>query len=66
MAAYHAELARRSAGYLLVHSCAPLLPLVVAWLLIAGIQGERFSWDKAHLLTAGGVGLFSYLAQAKG
>ena len=62
---YYAGLDRRAAGYLLVHSVAPLLPIVLCWLAVAvwkgPWRGERF------LLAAGAVfGLFSYIVQGKG
>lgn len=67
IAAYHASLARQSFGYLLLHSVAPLGPLVVVWAAIAapGIR-RQVSWEPLALLIGLVYGLFSYVAQGKG
>lgn len=64
---YHAALARRPIGFLLLHSVAPVLPLVV--LGIALVLSDRVRWmtfEGAALGIGLLVGLFSYVAQAKG
>ncbi len=66
MLAYHAALARRSVGFLLLHSVSPLLPLVAAWFLVLMLARKPFRWEKAHLWVALGFGLLSYLSQGKG
>jgi hypothetical protein len=68
LVAYHASLAHRGLGYLLLHSIAPLLPLVVVWFVVV-VAYERAAWrnwDRMALAIGVAVGLVSYLAQAKG
>jgi hypothetical protein len=67
IAAYHASLARQSFGFLLLHSIAPLGPLVALWIAM-GIAGteRRVSWERLALLIGVACGLFSYVAQGKG
>jgi hypothetical protein len=66
MLLYHAALARRSIGYLLLHSASPLLPLLAVWLLILVLLRRPPTWVTAHLWIGLGFGLFSYLSQGKG
>jgi hypothetical protein len=66
MVLYHAGLARRPIVYLLVHSVAPLLPLVLAWLAIVVLRRRQPTEERLHLWIGLGFGLFSYLSQAKG
>ena len=64
---YHAALARRPIGFLLLHSVAPLLPLIALALVVAILERRRWLTLEGAALAAGmGVGLFSYLAQGKG
>lgn len=65
---YHAGLAHRPFGYLLLHSIAPLMPLVMVWLVVV-LALERkgwWNWERAALVVGMAVGLVSYLMQAKG
>jgi hypothetical protein len=68
LVAYHASLAHRSLGYLLLHSIAPLLPLVAVWVVVVvAFEREAWrSWERFALAIGVGVGLISYVAQAKG
>jgi hypothetical protein len=66
MLAYHASLARRTIGYLLLHSFSPLMPLVAIWLVIVALRRVSFTWKKMHLWVGLAFGLSSYLLQAKG
>jgi hypothetical protein len=67
IAAYHASLARHSLGFLLLHSVAPLQPLVLLWIVIEIPEMKRrVSWERLALLIGAGCGLFSYVAQGKG
>lgn len=67
MAAYHATLARHSAGFLLLHSVAPLGPLVVLWMAIEiPAMRRQVSWERLALVIGLVCGLFSYISQGKG
>jgi hypothetical protein len=65
---YHAGLAHRPVGFLLLHSVAPLLPMVILWLvLVLALEREAWrSWERVALAVGMAVGLVSYLMQAKG
>lgn len=64
---YHAGLAHRPLGYLLLHSVSPLLPLVIVWLCLLPAQAKHWiTWEGAALGVGLAVGLFSYVVQAKG
>jgi len=66
MVIYHASLARQSFGYLLLHSISPLLPLFALWLALLVMRRRRWTPETAHLMLGVGIGLLSYLSQAKG
>jgi len=70
MVAYHAQLGRRGAGYLLLHSFSPLMPLLLGWLFLLAVRPKRPdrcpNWERIHLAVALGIGLLSYLSQGKG
>lgn len=64
---YHAGLAHRPLGYLLLHAFSPLLPLVLLWLMLVPLQRENWrSWERFALLLSAAIGLLSWLIQAKG
>jgi hypothetical protein len=64
---FHVSLARKHLGFLLVHSCSPVLPLVGAWLVCLCFQWRRWiNFEGAALLTGLLLGLTSYVAQGKG
>ena len=64
---YHAGLAHRPLGYLLLHSVAPVLPLVFVWGVAILFHEERWlSWERAALAVGLAVGLLSFLVQGKG
>jgi hypothetical protein len=65
---YHAGLARRPVGFLLLHSVAPVLPLLILWVLVvAAFERKRWwSWERAALAVGMAVGLVSYVIQGKG
>lgn len=67
MAMFHAALGRRPAGFLLLHSVAPLLPLMGLGLIpVFAARGRWLRMEGAALGIGMGVGLFSYVAQGKG
>lgn len=76
---YFASLGRRPLSYLLVHSMAPVMPLVAIWIvLLIGSALVRRSWkewrgawpvepwERAALVTGMLVALGGYIAQGKG
>jgi len=64
---YHAALGRRPVSYLLLHSCAPLLPMVVIWLLcVFKLRKDWIKWERIALLIGCLLGLASYVIQGKG
>jgi len=65
---YHASLAHRTLGFLLVHSVSPILPLVILWIAAAVLlwwQGNAGP-ERIALFLCAGCGLLSFLIQAKG
>jgi hypothetical protein len=64
---YHAGLARRPLGFLLVHSVSPLLPLLLLWAVsVPLLRNQRDKWERAALSLGVLCGLISYVVQAKG
>lgn len=63
---FHASLAHRSLGFLLLHSISPLLPLIFPWLYLVIRTRCWRSSEHATLLVAIVWGLFSYCVQGKG
>lgn len=62
---YYASLGHRSLPYLLLHSSAPLLPILLCW--AAGPAWLRpWSFERKLLLMGSGLALLSYLLQLKG
>lgn len=64
-ALYYNGMYRKPLAFLLLHSVAPLGPLVVIWLILAAVQ-HHWNWEKWML--AGGVlfGLLVYCVQGRG
>jgi len=64
---YHASLARRPIGWLLLHSVAPLWPLVGLGIFVVVFERRRrLTIEGAALGIGAVVSLFSYVVQAKG
>lgn len=64
---YHATLGRRPLCFLLLHSFAPLMPMLIIWIGCAVPQRKYWkSWERAALLVGALMGLASYVAQGKG
>jgi len=64
---YHASLGRRPVSYLLIHSFAPLMPMVVIWVCcVFGFRRNRISWERTALLIGMSLALGSYVLQGKG
>jgi hypothetical protein len=64
---YHAALARKPLGYLLVHSFSPLLPLVAVWIGCLFAHWRQWkNWEGVALLIGLSFGLSSYIIQGKG
>ncbi len=63
---YYASLGHRPLGFLLLHSISPLLPLVIVWIVLLGVQRPRLTWERAALFLGVVFGLVSYVAQQRG
>jgi len=70
---YYAKLGHRPLSYLLLHSVAPLLPVVGLWALLlvlrgasAGVESREPNWERWALWLGLALGFFSYLSQGKG
>ncbi|QEE28111.1 hypothetical protein FTW19_08970 [Terriglobus albidus] len=64
---YHASLARKPLGFLLVHSISPLLPLATVWGCCLFSQWRQWkNWEGVTLLIGLFFGLGSYVIQGKG
>ena len=65
---YHASLAKKSLGFLLGHSVAPLAVLLIVWMLAMLLTRKKIEMDaeRTALLIGMFGGLASYLMQAKG
>jgi hypothetical protein len=63
---YYASLGHRPLGYLLTHSVAPLIPLLVVWLALLALRRPRLTWERGALLLGTAFGLASYLVQSRG
>jgi hypothetical protein len=63
---YHATLGRKPMGFLLLHSFAPLLPLVCIWICLFPQWKRWGSWEGGALLIGLLHGLLSYVIQGKG
>jgi hypothetical protein len=63
----HADLRRRSAGYLVLHAISSvMLPLVLMWLPVAYVRRFWRTWEGAALLAGILFGLLSFYVQGKG
>lgn len=63
----HAALARKPLGFLLLHACSPLLPLIGLWLLSWPFCWRRWvNIEGAALFLGLMFGLVSYVVQGKG
>ncbi len=63
---YYASLGHRGMGFLLLHSVSPLLPLVLIWAAVLVVARSRWDWERAMLGWGAGLGLVSYVVQARG
>jgi len=65
---YHASLAHRILGFLLLHSVSPILPLVILWMAAAVLLWKQCNAEPERLaiLLCAACGLLSFLVQAKG
>jgi hypothetical protein len=66
---YYASLGHRSLGFVVLHSISPLLPLVIAWLVVLALQRKLFSWshnwERNALLLGVLFGLLNCVAQQR-
>jgi hypothetical protein len=66
---YYASLGHRSLGFVLLHSISPLLPIVIAWLVVLALQRKIFywspNWERNVLLIGVLFGLLNCIAQQR-
>jgi hypothetical protein len=66
---YYAGLGHRTVGFVLLHSISPLLPLVIAWLVVLALQRKIFywsrNWERNALLIGVLFGLLNCIAQQR-
>jgi len=66
---YYASLGHRSVGFVLLHSISPLLPIVIAWLIVLVLQRKIFywsrNWERNALLIGVLFGLLNCIAQQR-
>ncbi len=62
---YYNGMYRKSLGYLLVHSVAPIGPLVALW-IVPAIFGRRWNWEKRMLAAGALLSLLGYCSQGRG
>ncbi len=63
---YHASLGRKPVLYLMTHCVAPILPLVIIWLVLLLWCRRRLSLARAELVLGAAMGLIAYMIQGKG
>ena len=64
---YHASVGRKPLSFLLLHSFAPLMPLLLLWICCLFSQGKHWeNWEGSALLIGAALGLASYVVQGKG
>ncbi len=62
----HAELGRRSLGFLLTHSTSPITPLVIAWLILQAYVRSPLTIERLELYAGALLSFISYAEQGKG
>lgn len=62
---YYNGMYRKPMGFLLLHSVAPVGPLVVVWLVIVAVQRD-WNWERRTLAGAATIGVAFYILQGRG
>src|ERR1017187_9816135 len=66
---YYASLGHRPLSFVLLHSISPLLPIVIAWLVVLTLQGRILywsdNWERNVLLIGVLFGLLNCIAQQR-
>jgi hypothetical protein len=62
----HAELGRRSFGFLLAHATSPITPLVIVWGILVCLLRPQFDLERVELYAGVALAFFSYAEQGKG
>ena len=66
---YYASLGHRSLGFVVLHSISPLLPIVIAWLIVLALERKLFywsrDWERSALLLGVLFGLLNCVAQQR-
>ena len=62
---YYASLGHRPLSFVLLHSLSPLLPLVIAWLVVLALRRPRLDWERAALLTGVLFGFINCIVQQR-
>ena len=66
---YYASLGHRTVGLVLLHSISPLLPIVIAWLIVLALQRKILdwsrNWERNALLIGVLFGLLNCVAQQR-
>ena len=62
----HAELGRRSLGYLTTHALAPLAPVCIVWLVLLLWTPKAWTVERTELIAGLAMGFGAYVLQGKG
>lgn len=64
---YYASLGHKPLGFVLMHSLSPLLPLVIAWLVVAALiwSKEPLQWERTVLLAGVLFGFINCILQQR-
>jgi hypothetical protein len=62
---YYASLGHRPVSFVLMHSISPLLPLVIAWLVVLALSRPHLDWERAALFTGVLFGFLNCIAQQR-
>jgi hypothetical protein len=62
---YYASLGHRPLSFVLLHSLSPLLPLVIAWIIVLALARPHLDWERAALLTGILFGVINCIVQQR-